>query len=129
MVIHAVVFAGLALLGGSTLAFRLDLIGPVAWMILSGAGLYMAYTPFNAMLFDRLVAVSGRLGTAGFLIYVADASGYFGSCGLLLWRNFGLVALNWLEVYVKSCYTVSVLGMVLTAGAAFYFVQRKAPAD
>ena len=22
-------------------------------MILSGAGLYMAYTPFNAMLFDR----------------------------------------------------------------------------
>lgn len=121
MVIHAVVLAGLALLGGSTLAFRWDLIGPVTWMILSGAGLYMAYTPFNAMLFDRLVAVSGRLGTAGFLIYVADASGYFGSCGLLLWRNFGLVHLNWLEVYVDSCYAVSVLGMLLTGGAAIYF--------
>jgi Family of unknown function (DUF5690) len=125
MVIHGVVFAGLFLLGGSTLAFRLGLLGPVMWMILSGAGLYMAYTPFNAMLFDRMVAMSGRLGTAGFLIYVADASGYFGSSGLLLWRNFGLPSLDWLEVFVKSCYVVSIVGMAFTALAAVYFARRR----
>ena len=125
MVIHGVVFGGLCLLCASTLAFRFGLLGPVAWMILSGAGLYMAYTPFNAMLFDRLVAVSGRVGTAGFLIYVADTAGYFGSSALLIWRNFGLVSMNWLEVYVKSAYLVSVVGMVCVAAAAVYFRRRQ----
>jgi hypothetical protein len=124
MVIHGVVFGGLFLLGASTLAFRCGYLGPVTWMILSGAGLYMAYTPFNAMLFDRMVAVSGRVGTAGFLIYVADTAGYFGSSGLLIWRNFGLVSLNWLEVFVQAAYTVSVMGMVCVAGAAVYFQRQ-----
>ncbi len=124
MVIHAVIVAGLALLGGSTLAFQAGWLGPISWMILSGAGLYMAYTPFNAMLFDRLIAVSGRIGTAGFLIYVADASGYAGSCALLIWRNFGLVSLKWLQVYIASAYATSVVGVTLVLGAALYFHRR-----
>ena len=66
-------------------------------MIASGAGLYVVYTPFNAMLFDRMVAVSGRVANAGFLIYVADAAGYAGSCALLLWRNFGMPHVEWLD--------------------------------
>lgn len=124
MVIHAVVIAGLVLLGASTLAFQAGVTGPITWMILSGAGLYMAYTPFNAMLFDRLIAVSGRIGTAGFLIYVADASGYAGSTALLIWRNFGLTTLNWLQVFIASAYTTSVIGIVLVLAAAYYFRRR-----
>ncbi len=124
MVVHAVILAGLALLGGSTLAFQAGSLGPVGWMILSGAGLYMAYTPFNAMLFDRLIAVSGRVGTAGFLIYVADASGYAGSCALLIWRNFGLTTMNWQQVFIASAYVTSVAGIALVLAAAFYFHQR-----
>jgi hypothetical protein len=128
MVIHAVVVAGLVLLGGSTLAFHAGWIGPIAWMILSGAGLYMAYTPFNAMLFDRMIAVSGRIGTAGFLIYVADASGYFGSCALLIWRNFGLTRLDWLQVFTASAYGTSILGMVLVSASALFFMRKASAA-
>jgi hypothetical protein len=128
MVIHAVVAAGLALLGGSTLAFHAGWIGPIAWMILSGAGLYMAYTPFNAMLFDRMVAVSGRIGTAGFLIYVADASGYVGSCALLVWRNFGLERLDWLQVFTASAYGTSILGIVLVSASALFFMRKASAA-
>ncbi|MBS0374009.1 MAG: hypothetical protein JSR73_05485 [Proteobacteria bacterium] len=124
MVIHGVIAAGLAVLGGSTLAFQAGWLGPVAWMILSGAGLYMVYTPFNAMLFDRLIAVSGRIGTAGFLIYLADASGYLGSCALLVWRNFGLVRLEWLTVFIASAYVMTVAGLVLVVAAALYFHRR-----
>ncbi len=127
LVIHSVILAGLGLLGGSTLAFQAGLIGPISWMIISGAGLYMAYTPFNAMLFDRLIAVSGRIGTAGFLIYLADASGYAGSCALLIWRNFALPSLPWLQVYITSIYATCLLGGLLVAGAAVYF-QRRGPA-
>jgi hypothetical protein len=128
LVIHGVVFAGLLLLGLSTMAFQAGWLSPLAWMILSGAGLYMAYVPFNAMLFDRLVAASGTVGTAGFLIYIADASGYLGSCALLIWRNFGLVQLNWLQVFTASAYGASILGMLFIALSALYFVRRTAPA-
>ena len=127
LVIHGVVIAGLVLLGLSTLAFQAGLLSPLVWMILSGAGLYMAYVPFNAMLFDRLIAASGTVGTAGFLIYVADASGYLGSCALLLWRNFGLVQLNWLQVFTASAYGTSVLGTILMGLSALYFLRKTAP--
>ena len=63
LVIHGVVMAGLFLLGASTLAFQAGLLSPLLWMILSGAGLYMAYVPFNAMLFDRLIAASDTVGS------------------------------------------------------------------
>jgi hypothetical protein len=126
LVIHGVVFAGLLLLGISTLAFQGGLLPPLAWMILSGAGLYMAYVPFNAMLFDRLIAVSGTVGTAGFLIYVADASGYLGSCALLIWRNFGLLQLNWLQVFTASAYGTSLFGMLCIGLSALYFMRKSA---
>ena len=124
MVIQGIVFAGFLLLGGATLAFQAHLLSPLAWMILSGAGLYMGYTPFNAMLFDRLVAFSGRVANAGFLIYVADASGYLGSVSLLLWRNFGGVRLDWLQFFTLTAYATSLVGAALTALAALYFHRR-----
>ena len=124
MVIHAIVFAGFVLLGLSTLAFQAHLLPAIPWMILAGAGLYMAYTPFNAMLFDRLIAYSGRVATAGYLIYVADASGYVGSVALLLWRNFGGFKMDWLQFFTLSAYGTSVVGAVLTAFAAIYFRTR-----
>ena len=124
MVIQAIVFAGFLLLGGATLAFQAHLLSPLAWMILSGAGLYMSYTPFKAMLFDRLVAFSGRAANAGFLIYVADASGYLGSVSLLLWRNFGGVRLDWLQFFIFSAYATSLAGAALTALAALYFHSK-----
>jgi hypothetical protein len=128
LVIHGVVAAGFVILGGSTLAFQAHMLSPLAWMILTGAGLYMAYTPFNAMLFDRLIAFSGRVATAGFLIYVADASGYLGSVALLLWRNFGVVDLNWLQFFILSIYATSIAGVVCVALAAAYFQHRHPPA-
>jgi len=124
MVIHAVVALGLGLLGASTLLYQSHWLSPIAWMILSGAGLYMAYVPFNAMLFDRLIAVSGTVGTAGFLIYIADASGYVGSCSLLIWRNFGLVELNWLQVFIASAYGTSLVGIVLVIFSAVFFLRK-----
>ena len=125
MVIHGIVIAGFVLMGASTLAYQAHLLSPLAWMIAAGAGLYMAYTPFNAMLFDRLVAASGQVATAGFLIYVADSSGYLGSVALVLWRNFGGVELNWLQFFIQSAYVTSIAGTVLVAASALYFAPRR----
>jgi len=129
-VIHGMILGGLLLLGGATLAFDAGWLGPIPWMICSGAGLYVVYTPFNAMLFDRLVAVSGRVANAGFLIYVADAAGYSGSCALLLWRNFMWLKVEWLTVFRYALYSTAMVGMVLVSASLLYFnARRRVPAN
>jgi hypothetical protein len=120
----ALVAAGLAIAGLSSLAFQGRLIGPITWMIALGAGLYLAYTPFNALLFDRFIAASGQAGTAGFLIYVADASGYVSSVALLVLRNFVGFQLSWVEFLRVISYATAIAGLVLIAGAGVYFRRR-----
>ena len=123
------VAVGLALAGLSSLAFKAHLIGPVTWMIALGAGLYMGYTPFNALLFDRFIAASGRVGTAGFLIYVADACGYLSSVALLVFYNFVGVRLSWVSFLISISYVAASSGLVLVIAAAFYFRHRLVALD
>ena len=121
--VHAVLWnlgliaAGLATLGVATALFQFGLLGPIAWMIAVGAGLYLAYTPFNALLFDRLIAATGSPGNAGFLIYVADASGYVGSVVLLLVRSFAHLSLRWSLFLCDVAYATALIGLVATAFA------------
>ena len=128
LLMHGVILAGFAVLGLSTLAFQRELLSPIAWMIAGGAGLYLAYTPFNAMLFDRMIAYSGTVATAGFLIYVADASGYLGSVVLLLVRNFAAVDLPWLPFFVGAAYVTSLAGAALVAAAALVLLRKRSDA-
>jgi Family of unknown function (DUF5690) len=121
---HGVIALGAAAIGVSTLAFQAGWLSPMAWMILSGAGLYLAYTPFNAMLFDRLIAASHIVGNAGFLIYVADASGYAGSVALLLVKNFAAPEIAWLPFFTAAAYAASGLGLALSLASALYFFRR-----
>ena len=118
------VAVGLGVAGLSSLAFKAHLIGPVAWMIALGAGLYLGYTPFNALLFDRFIAASGRTGTAGFLIYVADACGYLSSVALLVLYNFVGVKISWVDFLVAISYSSALVGLVLIVGSGFYFHRR-----
>ena len=80
----------------------------------------------NAVMFDRMVAVSGRSGNAGFLIYVADSCGYLGSVVVLLWRDLGQGSVDWLQFFISGAYVSSVAGVALTALAALYFHRRSA---
>lgn len=112
---------GLILSAAASLGFALHVIGPVAWMILLGAGLYLGYTPFNGILFDRLVASGGTVGNAGFLIYVADAFGYAGTVGLLLLRSALGLHMGWTHVLIAISLGASLLGLALLAFAWRYF--------
>lgn len=124
LTMHAMVMLGAALLGLSTLAFQAHLLTPMPWMILTGAGLYLAYTPFNAMLFDRMIAVLGTAANAGFLIYIADTSGYAGSVALLIWRSLFAGDHAWLPVFIQGAYMTSLVVIVCMAGSALYFMTH-----
>lgn len=121
LIIHAIVMVGALLIGLSTVAFQMGMLSALAWMILSGLGLYLAYAPFNAMLFDRLVAATRRAGTAGFLIYVADASGYGGSVALTLLRSMPGVSLDWLHFFIGLAYATAAVCLVMMVASILYF--------
>jgi hypothetical protein len=115
---------GLAVAGLASLAFMAHALGPVAWMIAVGGGLYLAYTPYNAMLFDRLIAAGGSVGNAGFLIYVADSGGYLGSVALVMLRSMSGVRLPWARFLMNASLATSLGGLVLLGWAAVWFHRR-----
>lgn len=124
MIIHGVLVAGALLTGVSTLLFQAGLIGPAPWMICVGLGLYVAYVPFNCVLFDRLIGAVGSVATAGFLIYVTDAFGYLGSVLLLLYRNFGQPDLSWVDFFAQFSIFAALSCGILYLVSAEYFRRR-----
>jgi hypothetical protein len=123
LAMHALIAAGAVILGTATLAFQAGMLSPLAWMTLTGAGLYLAYTPFNAMLFDRMIAAIGTAANAGFLIYIADSSGYAGSVALLLARSIAAPHLEWLGFFERCSYATAFIVLVLTGLSALRFLS------
>lgn len=119
--IHYIMMAGTLLVGLSTLGFQLGFVGPVTWMIAVGLGLYLAYVPYGCILFDRLIAATHFIGTAGFMIYVTDAFGYLGSVGLMLYKNFGQPDLSWLEFFTAFSYTTAIVCTTCFTISLIYF--------
>lgn len=128
LAIHGVLVFGAALVGLATMLFRAGAIGPVTWMIAIGLGLYLAYVPYNCVLFDRLVAAVGSKANAGFLIYVADASGYAGSVATLLYKNLGSAELSWVAFLEAFGLVTSISVIACIVGSALYFRRRLEPA-
>ena len=92
-----------------------------AGLLMLGMGLYLGYVPFNSILFDRMIATFKYVSTVGFLIYLADAFGYLGSIGVLLYKELGQPSLSWLEFFIHAGYIMSVSGSLLILGSMLYF--------
>lgn len=119
--VHLLMAFGTALVGLATLGHAAGLIGPAAWMILVGLGLYLAYVPFGCMLFDRLIAAVGFIATAGFMIYVTDAVGYLGYVIVVFFKDFASPELSWLEFFHGFSYVTAVICTVSFAFSTWYF--------
>ncbi len=119
--VHAFMAVGTALVGLLTLGYQLELLGPEAWMIGVGFGLYLAYVPYGCVLFDRLIAAVGAVGTAGFLIYVTDAFGYFGAVCLMLYKDLGAADISWLSFFTTVSYGTSIICTTLFVISMLYF--------
>ncbi|MBN2777092.1 MAG: hypothetical protein JXR36_05595 [Bacteroidales bacterium] len=120
-VILIMVISGFILTGVAGLLFDFNAISPFMWMVLMGAGLYMGYVPFNAILFERLLAAFKYVGTVSFLIYIADAFGYLGSIGVYFYRNFFSSDISWLNFFNQSSLWFSIIGVSLGIITYIYF--------
>jgi hypothetical protein len=116
--------SGLLLLGGSTLLFRSGVLNGFWWMTLTGLGSYLAYVPFNAMLFERLMAATRATGTAVFAIYVADSVGYSGSVGIQLFKDLAQQTTTRLGFFENFTWFLCAVGSTCLAAAAVYFLRK-----
>ena len=126
LAIHAAILFGAVTLCAATLAFRLGVVGPVEWMVLVGIGIYSAYAPFSAVLFDRMMSLSRSPGNAGFLIYVADSFGYVGSVALLLLRELAEDRAHWLAFFTTATLATGTLLAIATLVSGTWFVGQYA---
>jgi len=121
---HLLILGGMILVGISSFLFDSGSISAPLWMILLGFGLYLGYVPFNSILFDRLIATFKYISTVGFLIYLADAFGYLGSIGVMLYKEFGQPTLSWLDFFIGAGYVMSVAGSLLVICSMVYFYYK-----
>lgn len=133
MALHALMFAGLAVAGLSTCAFRAGALPPLWWLALVGFGLYLAYVPFNCVFYERLIATFRVAGNVGFLMYLSDAFGYLGSVGVLLAKELSDLQLSWTQFFAQIVLVLSVAGGACLLASAGYFHRlaargAKAPA-
>lgn len=120
------VFVGVLTAGFATWGFHQGLMSGFYWMLLTGVGTYLAYIPFNSILFDRMIAAFRYVSNVGFLIYLADAFGYLGSVGALIYKDFGAKDLSWVEFFSDISYALAGIGGVGTLAAMVYFWIRHA---
>jgi len=115
---------GLLLSGGSTLLFHLHLLSPFWWMLLVGLGLFLAYTPIQVVLFERMIALFKIKANAGFFVYICDSVGYLGSVGLLLYKEFFMKDLSWAKMLMQFSYLLTAISMILLIVSALFFNRK-----
>lgn len=122
---HLSILLGMVLVFASTLLFSKNLLSAPLWAMLNGVGLYLAYVPFNCLIFERLIAAYRQPGNIGFIMYVADAIGYLGSVAVLLVKEFWEVQVTWSRFLVGANLWASVLGIVFVGVSVGYFFKKQ----
>jgi len=117
-----VMTSGVMLMGIGTLLFDNGMIDGLMWMILCGLGSYLAYVPYGSVLFERLIASTRAMGTAVFVIYVADSIGYVGAIGVMGVKDQFAADVSRLEFFRYLTYGMSVLGVVVLVSSLIYFM-------
>lgn len=107
----------------TTILFSRELISPISWMIGTGIGIYLPYILFHCLLFERLLALLRFKGNVGFLFYVADALGYSGSVGVMLFKELGGFETTWINFFIElNLY--SAIAIALMSSAALFIIYR-----
>jgi Family of unknown function (DUF5690) len=124
--VYGVIVAGFAMIGVATLGYKAGALSGYAWMAIVGLGMYLAYVPFGAVLFERMMAASRFTGTAVFAIQLADGIGYTGSVLFQLFRDLVFGRFDRLEFFVPYAIGVSFAGVLLMTVSGVLVVRTAA---
>ena len=122
-IIHLFIIGGCILVGISTYLFDHQMIHPITWMTMAGLGLYLAYVPYNAIFFERMIASFNYRSNVGFLMYIADAAGYLASISILLVKEFARPNISWGIFFKEGIMLVAIIGGISSILSLIYFLQ------
>ena len=120
----SVIVVGFATMGVATFLHATGQLSGYWWAAFIGLGSYMAYVPYNSVLFDRLMASTGFIGTAVFAIYIADSAGYTCSIGMQIGKDLLVTDTSRVQFLRNLSYFVSAAGTLSTIAAGLYFWKR-----
>ena len=119
--------AGFVIVLASLYGHSAGVLPPFPFMVLVGLGMYIPYVAFHTTVFERLIASVQQTANVGYLMYLADATGYLGYVGVLVFRNVTTNDINMLELFTGLALGISVCSLILTAVLIFYFSRTLAP--
>lgn len=124
LAIQGMISLGLTICGAATLLFTSQWISPFTWMLMLGTGMFLAYTPIQVALFERMIALFRIKANAGFLVYICDACGYLGSVVLLFYKEFFMKKLNWSAVLIQFSLLLTAIGLLALLGSLLFFKRK-----
>jgi hypothetical protein len=93
--------------------------------VLIGLCLYLPYIVVHTTIFERLIAMTRDRGNIGYLMYLADASGYLGYVAVLMARNLLAPAENFLPFFVRLSWIVAIACVLLLVPCWRYFATTQ----
>lgn len=120
----SIALAGLSLIGVALIAHKAGALSPFAFMVLVGFGLYLPYVGVQTTIFERLIAMTRERGNIGYLVYLADSSGYLGYVTVMVGRNFFNVKGDVLSLFTTTSWVVTVASSLAVIGALIFFRRR-----
>jgi hypothetical protein len=121
---------GFLLLALALAGRQLGQLGPFAFMVCVGLGLYLPYVAMHTTIFERMLAMTRERGNIGFLMYVADSVGYLGYAVVIFARSVARPDAGMLTFFANTCW----LSLFVCLGCLLltwrYFASRtvRAPA-
>ena len=108
---------------GAIFGLRMGL-SPFWFMVLVGLGMYIPYVAFHTTIFERLIASIPDVANLGYLMYIADAVGYLGYVGVMIFRNRSGEDLDMLKLFNGITLGLSIVSLLLTIVLTLYFALR-----
>ncbi len=124
-IIQGLLLLGAVIIAASTFLFQMGQMSSIIWLVAVGFGAYLAYSMCNSIYFERMLASFHYVGTVGFMITLADYYAYFGSLGVLFYKNFFQHSISNLSFFVAISYAVSIAYFVLVLFSVFYFRKKE----
>ncbi len=97
---------------------------PFPFMVLVGLGMYIPYVAYHTTIFERLIASVQETANIGYLMYLADAVGYLGYVGVMVFRQTAGEELKILGLFKGLTLFVSLFSLAAAVGLIFYFSKK-----
>jgi len=123
-IIQGLLLLGAVIIAAATFLFQTGSMSAIVWLVAVGFGAYLAYSMCNSIYFERMLASFKYVGTVGFMITLADYYAYFGSLGVLFYKNFFQHSISNLNFFIAISYAVSAVYFVLVLFSVGYFRRK-----